>query len=164
MNQYSTTQLIGELVKRLETEGPQDDFVITNLTPKQRAAFDARTERAFADSDDLAGLPTDDAALAFVSAISMGGTGEFAPVQDHELDTEDYVEPCDMPVTTYVVTEAPTDDPAIVTLYGVMRLNPGHEMTQAEAEIHCYRDDVPDQIERMRAWLAEMIMEAAADA
>jgi len=157
MNQYSTAQLIGELVKRLEAEGPQDDFVITNLTPKQRAAFDARTERAFADSDDLAGLPTDDEALTFVAAMALGGTGEFTPNEDEPEH------PSDLPVMTFVVTESPTHDPAVSHLHAVSRLNPDGHMVQAEISSYCYRTDVPEETERLRVQLHGMICEAECD-
>ena len=77
MNQYSTAQLIGEIVKRLEAHEP---------------------ECICDHCDEPAGLPTDDDALAFVAAMAMGGTGEFTPVQDHELDDDESVCACECEV------------------------------------------------------------------
>ena len=157
MNQYSTAQLIGELVKRLEAEGPDESLTGSGITVERIELGDEVSGCSCCNTDDLAGLPTDDDALAFVAAMAMGGTGEFTPTEDEPEH------PFDLPVMTFVVTESDTNDPAISHLHAVSRLNPDGYMVQAEISSHCYRTDVPEEIERLRAQLHSMICEAVDD-
>ena len=158
MNQYSTAQLISEVVKRLEAEGPDESLIGSGITVERIELGDENASGcSCCNTDDLAGLPTDDEALAFVAAMALGGTGEFMPVEDEPEH------PSDLPVMTFVVTESPTHDPAISHLHAVSRLNPDGHMVQAEISSYCYRTDVPEETERLRALLHGMICEAVDD-
>lgn len=264
MNQYSTAQLIGELVKRLEAEGPRHaapeiniytvplpgelypkahiigavfvdgscidtlDKVVRNIRDdaiiegtrkviyralrlkykdlfvgdhkaEARNRVDEESGCSCCNTDDLAGFPTDDEALTFVAAMALGGTGEFMLTEEgdqrsddtkadivslarqHALEQankafeermaqwcmdrleEELEHPSDMPVMTFVVTESPAHDPAISHLHAVSHLNPDGYMVQAEISSYCYRTDVPEETERLRAQLHGMICEAADD-